>query len=70
MIINVRSFDCQTNSPSEFQKEKKKKKRVPKETYREGMENMDTYVMVQRGLHHILIPKIKENIEHTLKVLL
>ena len=31
---------------------------------------MDTYVMVQRGLHHILIPKIKENIEHTLKVLL
>lgn len=34
------------------------------------MENMDTYVMVQRGLHHILIPKIKENIEHTLKVLL
>ena len=34
------------------------------------MENMDTYVMVQRGLHHILIPKIKENIEHTLTVLL
>ena len=31
---------------------------------------MDTYVMAQRGLHYILIPKIKENIEHTLKVLL